>query len=135
MSYQQEKFKEIADVIRRWHGHNDKIIPNEFPDKINDAFADVSQIWYTNGLIAGEAQGKQTQKDEFWEQFQSAQIEQGSQDYKQAFCNKRFNDSTYDPPLPIVANGIYQGFFQELFADLSKKLFWSAKSTLNFVGS
>lgn len=104
MSYQQEKFKEIADKIRELTDTTDPIIPSNFAAKIDD-------VWET-GLAEGETNGRQAQKTEFWEQFQSTQIESGSQDYKQAFCNKRFNDSTYDPPLPIIASGIYQGFFQ-----------------------
>ena len=38
MSVQQEKFKAIADKIRDKIGSTDKIIPNEFVDKIDDVY-------------------------------------------------------------------------------------------------
>ena len=38
MSYQQEKFKEIADVIREKTGTEETIKPSQFKDKISEVF-------------------------------------------------------------------------------------------------
>ena len=45
MSYQQNKFKEIADKIRERTGTTDPIIPKDFASKIDDV--------YEAGLAAG----------------------------------------------------------------------------------
>lgn len=53
MSYQQKKFKEIADVIRYFTNEYEPIIPNSFPNEISR----MAQIQYNNGVEDGKAEG------------------------------------------------------------------------------
>lgn len=89
-----EKMTAIADAIRDKTGSAE-------PLTLDAMATDIPKVFDA---------GKKTQLTEFWEQFQSEQMANGSQEYKQAFYAKRFSDATYDPSLPIVASGIYQGF-------------------------
>lgn len=53
MSIQQEKFKEIANKIRRYAKSEDLIKPNEFASKIDD----VANVQFIDGQIEGKREG------------------------------------------------------------------------------
>ena len=53
MSVQQEKFKAIADRIRRYLGNDDLIKPNDFADKVDEAVNNQALIAYNSGKSDG----------------------------------------------------------------------------------
>ena len=59
---------------------------------------------YEAGKQVGKQVGKQEETDAFWEQFQKDQVSYGSMNYIWAFAYNRFNDKTYNPPLPIICS-------------------------------
>lgn len=74
MSYQQEKFKEIADKIREKTGTTDLIKPSEFASKIDDVFAagaasapPIEGDRYDEGY----ADGRDELIDKFWTSYQN----------------------------------------------------------------
>ena len=78
MSYQQQKFKEIADKIREKTGESGLIKPSEFANKIEDVFAAGAASvppggeGYDEGVEAGKAQGKAEQLNSFWKSYQNS---------------------------------------------------------------
>lgn len=88
MSAQQEKFKAIADKIREKTGTTEPIVPNDFANKIDDVYA------------AGVTDGKKTQYDEFWDNYQ----ENGErQAYGYAFSGKGWTAETFKPKYDIIS--------------------------------
>jgi len=92
MSYQQEKFKEIADAIREKTGTEELIKPSEFKDKISEVFD----------------AGKRTEHDEFWESFQQGGERSG---YVYGFSGKHWTDDLYAPKYPITTS-TYAGMYR-----------------------
>ena len=92
MSIQQEKFKAIADKIREKTGSTDKIIPNEFVDKIDDVYES----------------GKKSEYDAFWDEFQQNGLREKYHYAFAGFFPKVFNPK-YDIK-PISANNMFNNF-------------------------
>ena len=91
MSYQQEKFKEIADKIREKTGITDKIKPSEFAGLQDDVF---------------EA-GKQAENKRFWDLYQ----EEGyKQNYSNAFSGPSWTIELFKPRYDIKPTVAYMVF-------------------------
>ena len=89
MSYQQEKFKEIADKIREKTGTTDLIKPNQFVNKVDEIF----EI------------GKKAEYDRFWDTFQN----KGARTkYHYAFMG--WNDEVFQPKYDMQTTSAVQMF-------------------------
>lgn len=89
MSYQQEKFKEIADAIREKTGTEEKILPTDFASMQQEVFD----------------AGKKAEYDAFWDVFQ----QNGNlSNYNHAFY--RWFDECYKPKYPIKTTLFTNGF-------------------------
>lgn len=85
MSYQQEKFKEIADVIREKTGTEETIKPSQFKDKISEVYD----------------AGRTGERDAFWEAFQQGGQRRG---YVYGFSGTHWTDDIYAPKYPITTS-------------------------------
>lgn len=98
MSFQQQKFKEIADAIREKTGTADLIKPSEFANKI--------EAVYTAGQNAsgdyneGFENGKTSEYDRFWNAYQN----NGQAVTSYMFYGACWTDEVYKPKYPIVFN-------------------------------
>ncbi len=82
MSYQQERFKEIAEKIREKTGTTELIKPNDFPEKIDEVYET----------------GKKLQYDFFWDAYQ----QNGAlQNYTSAFSGKSWTKEIFKPKYDI----------------------------------
>ena len=91
MSYQQEKFKEIADKIREKTGRTDKIKPSEFAELQNDVF---------------EA-GRNAESKWFWDLYQ----DNGARtDYSTAFAGPCWSNELFKPLYDIHVSYSYGMF-------------------------
>lgn len=96
MSYQQKKFKEIANAIREKTGTTEKIKPSEFASKIDDVYV-AGQNAGGGGYDEGFEDGKAAEYDAFWDAFQN----NGNRtNYYMAF--PYWEDACYNPKYPIV---------------------------------
>lgn len=109
MSYQQEKFKEIADAIREKTGTNDLIKPSEFAEKIDDVYA-AGQNSGGGGYDEGFEEGKEAEKREQWD----AKIAGLQKGWTYGFAGKGVNDETFTPYTDIRINSGYN--IMNLFA-------------------
>ena len=147
MSYQQEKFKEIADKIRK-HTGDMGIKPSQFADKVDEVYTvgystgaseqypigyqnglnDGKAIGYSEGHSAGIDEGKQAEYDEFWDNYQY----NGNRTVcERMFSGYGWSDKTFKPKYsiqPINANAM---FSYSNITDL-KKLLDDAGATLDF---
>lgn len=75
----------------------------EYPDKIRDVSLTNYNQGLEDGLLSGEADGRQAQYDEFWDEFQ----QNGKRkDYRFAFgCG--WNSKTFKPKYPIIPKDVY----------------------------
>lgn len=85
MSYQQEKFTQIADAIREKTGTEDLIKPSDFAGKISEVYE----------------KGEKSQYDEFWEAYQNTTIKKGVGQYMYSFAGYGWNDNTFKPKYDI----------------------------------
>lgn len=99
MSYQQEKFKEIADAIREKTGTVDLIKPSEFADKIEDVYI-AGQNTGGGGYDKGFEDGKKSEYDRFWNAYQN----NGQAVTSYMFYGTCWTDEVYKPKYPIVFN-------------------------------
>lgn len=104
MSYQQEKFKEIADAIRERTGTNDLIKPSDFASKIDDVYAAGQNASGGGGYDEGFADGKKAEQDAFWDAYQD---KGNRRNYTYAFYQQGWTDDTYHPIYPIVCNSAF----------------------------
>ena len=102
MSYQQEKFKEIADAIREKTGTTDLIKPSEFADKIEDVYV-AGQNAGSGGYDEGFADGRQTEKRERWDKHMEA-LKNG---WNYAFAGSGITDETFTPYTDIKMSAGY----------------------------
>ena len=104
MSYQQQKFKEIADKIRERTGTTDPIVPNDFAAKLDDVW----EHGKTSGYAEGESEGRQAQHYEFWSKFQN---NGNNTSYYYAFTTPNWTDATYDPPYTLKSTNMLRAFY------------------------
>ena len=89
MSLQQDKFKAIADKIREKTGTTDKIVPNDFVNKIDGVYD------------KGVSDGKQSQYDEFWDRYQNNGNRRG---YAYGFTGEGWTAETFKPKYDIICH-------------------------------
>lgn len=112
MSFQQEKFEEIADVIREKINSTDKIKPSEFADKINDVYD----------------AGKQAEHKAFWDGY----LDNGNlRGCVQLFSGRGWNDKTFRPDHDLIAWGDMSSMFNNCGTlDLKQRLIDCGKTLL-----
>ena len=92
MSFQQNKFKEIADCIRSLSGWTQKIKPSMFATEISSI--------HEAALMRGHENGLEDARHNFWDAFQ----ENGNRKtYNYSFCG--WTDEYYNPKYPISLEG------------------------------
>ena len=114
MSYQQEKFKEIADKIREKTGETENIKPADFKDKL--------EVVYESG--------KEAERREMWNKRMEILLNTG---WNYAFAGRTWNDETFTPYTDIAMKAGYNimGFFANTgFTDL-KGIFEKYNTTLD----
>ena len=134
-------YKDVADAIRGCFAkdiHNmgyyekstEQYTPAEMPKAINDVrqcgydnghydgFFEGEQHFYETGYAEGEVvgreQGKQEEYDRFWDKFQA---NGRTASYIYAFAGVRWDDQTYNPKYPIVANAAGGMFYYSEITD------------------
>lgn len=95
MSYQQEKFKEIADAIREKTGTVDLIKPSEFADKIEDVY-NAGQNAGSGGYDEGFEDGKIAESRDKWDKQMSLP------GFIYRFAGSCWNNETFTPYTDIV---------------------------------
>ncbi len=75
--------------------------------------------------------GKNTERDEFWEDFQFGGIETN---YNYALCGERWTDKTYNPKYPIVAKQMVSCFMNSRITDTKVPISFTSGSNMMFSG-
>lgn len=108
MSIQQEKFKEIADVIREKTNSTEKIKPIEFASKVDEV--------YEAGKAKGIEEGEQAEVKRFWDIMQN---EGERVSYYYQFCGSGWKDSTFTPQYDFaLKSDNSRMFYQSRITDL-----------------
>lgn len=102
-----EKMTAIADSIRGYTTITKPLSLDEMPSGINDVYNSGysvgyilgNQAGYDIGKAQGIEEGKQAERDDFWEVFQKGGI---AANYLYGFAYNRFNDNNYFPKYDIV---------------------------------
>ena len=100
MSVQQEKFKQIADVLRSFNASIKKIKPSDFASK----FAELHEA----ALLRGHENGKIAEQGSFWDTYQQYGMRTG---WAYAFYGRGWTDETYNPKYPISTSGAFSQMF------------------------
>lgn len=100
MSVQQEKFKQIADVLRSFNASIKKIKPSDFANK----FAELHEA----ALLRGHENGKTAEQESFWDTYQQYGMRTG---WVYAFYGRGWTDETYNPKYPISTSGAFGQMF------------------------
>lgn len=93
MSFQQEKFKEIADEIRNYTGGTDLIKPSEFAGKIG--------VVFTEGYKFGKTEQEEIDRMSFWDTFQDS----GKRTNYQYAFQRGWNGATFKPMYDMKPTG------------------------------
>ena len=106
MSFQQNKFKEIADTIRSLSERTNKIKPSKFATEISSIHEAALMRGHENGLDSG----KEIQKRERWDNH----IESLKNGWTYGFAGRGINDETFTPYTDVKMNAGYNitGLFQ-----------------------
>lgn len=123
MSFQQEKFTEIADAIRSKLGTTEKIKPSDFASKISEIQVGGGNIdeAYNEGFEAG----KKAENDAFWETYQ----EGGNRtNYTYAFYG--WKDEMFNPTYDITFSRAYATFSYSTIKEIKKILDFSKIPTV-----
>lgn len=100
MSYQQDKFKEIADAIREKTGTSDLIKPSNFASKIDDVYSAGQNASGGGSYDEGIADGKQEMRKSIMDDIQ---VNGGRSDYRFAFAY--MNGDNFYPNYDIKPTG------------------------------
>lgn len=99
MSYQQDKFTEIANAIRAKTGTTDLIKPSEFASKISEIqVGGNTEEAYNQGV----ADGKEAQEQEFWDMLQEGGEKKN---YQSTFANIYWTKDTFKPKYDVKPIG------------------------------
>lgn len=124
MSYQLDKFQEIADKIKSRTGDT-TVKPSQFAEKVEEVY----NLGYSDGHGSGYDDGKKAEYDEFWDNY----FDNGG-DFKKAFANNCWNDENYNPPSNIVCTASAESMFQDNAKITDTKVFIEVRGcTANYM--
>ena len=123
VSTDSKYYDDIATLLTNAPGGiSDPIKPSEMYEEINKTMFNTYNTGHDNGLIEGEAMGRQAQYDEFWDTYQknpNQTIPPPKTNYKYMFGGAGWNSKTFNPKYDMIGSSFERTFHSSSIEEIN----------------